>query len=169
MIQTEAKLQAFASYPFTKLMLGFANIGDITSLRLLNVSLGGAYPNLQSLFTAASCSQTNFAAGACRGVGFTEGAISFGLSRQTWLNFGGSGASLQTGVCQNGINSYYGLCTVVRIGITGNEGNDCSCTDSAIGFGIATSQSIPVGVSAPCCGASPIAATIPLFGYIFAA
>ena len=59
------------------------------------------------------------------------------LGRDTWKSLIGSGASLQQNCNREGFNamSTSSLHSRARIGILGNDGNDCVTCDSRIGFG----------------------------------
>ena len=59
------------------------------------------------------------------------------LGRNTWKKLIGSQASLQTNCNKEGFNAESTMRqrSKVRIGILGNEQNDCSSADSRIGFG----------------------------------
>lgn len=59
------------------------------------------------------------------------------LGRDKWKTLIGAEASLQTNCNQEGFNSIGGCkqCAKARIGIIGNQENDCLSCDSRIGFG----------------------------------
>ena len=60
------------------------------------------------------------------------------LGRNTWKNLIGSEASLQRRCNKEGFNAAdgnYANSAKARIGILGNEQNDCNSCDSSIGFG----------------------------------
>ena len=59
------------------------------------------------------------------------------LGRKTWKTLLGSEASLQTGCNREGFNAFDDTegSQATRIGILGNDGNDCLGCDSSIGFG----------------------------------
>ena len=57
------------------------------------------------------------------------------LGRNTWKKLIGSRASLQPNCNKEGFNTLCGSGSRARIGIVGNNENDCSSCDSRIGFG----------------------------------
>ena len=59
------------------------------------------------------------------------------LGRNTWKTLIGSQASLQTNCNKEGFNvqSFYSYRSKARIGLLGNNENDCDSADSRIGFG----------------------------------
>ena len=59
------------------------------------------------------------------------------LGRNTWKKLIGSRASLQPNCNKEGFNTLCGGGSRARIGIVGNNENDCNSCDSRIGFGTA--------------------------------
>ena len=59
------------------------------------------------------------------------------LGRNTWKTLIGSQASLQLNCNKEGFNAvgYFNFKSKARIGILGNQQNDCASCDSRIGFG----------------------------------
>ena len=107
---TEAKLQAFNVIPFTQIRAAITDAGVTRA-----VVLSKAATSLAALFGGPYSATT--------------------LGRNAWEGVMASG-SLQLNCNLEGINANAGGSnTQVRIGIVGNEQNDCSSTDSWIGIG----------------------------------
>ena len=92
------------------------------------------------------------------------------LGRNTWKKLIGSQASLQYLCNKEGFNAVGGdrSYSKARIGILGNNDNDCDRCDSRIGFGTggAHDNSNTCGNYA-CCGGDNGGKTIKAMGYIF--
>lgn len=141
---TEAKLQTFASVPFSDLMIGIRQAGT-TRYAVLAVGISGA-----SLYTM-------FATGA---------HTPLSVSRDTWKGLLTT-SSLQPNCNKSGLNvvadpGWPDPATVpelarVRIGILGNNETDCQSPDSFIGIGgranvCAVDSAVTVGNVAGCGG-----------------
>jgi hypothetical protein len=107
----ETKLETYWTYPFNRLCLGM-NTG---STRWLTVN----YPGSRSLYDV-------IAPGKYRG---------FHVGRHAWKNLI-PGSSLQRGCNREGFNVIKNRqFSRARIGILGNQENNCNSPDSRIGFG----------------------------------
>ena len=111
--KVETKLPSYWATPFTKICLGM-KIGVVTSFYLLDKEASSLY----SLIQDGKYRPTN-------------------LGREEWKKLIGSQASLQQNCKREGFNvlsDKTGL-SKARIGIVGNNENDCITSDSRIGFG----------------------------------
>ena len=109
----ETKLPTYWSTPFTKICLGM-KIGQQVNFILIDKVANSLY----SLIADGQYRTTS-------------------LSRNTWMTLIGSQAYLQSSCNREGFNAVSGLATLskARIGIIGNNENDCHTCDSRIGFG----------------------------------
>lgn len=124
---TEAKLSSFNVLPFTELRIGMVDGGET---RWIVVDAAGA--SLQSVFAS-------------------NGFIQTGAGRRAWKSLLAS-ASLQPNCNQEGFNNAPAgadFWSTTRIGILGNNEDDCFSPDSWIGVG---------GAGAPCGGNPNISA-----------
>ena len=91
------------------------------------------------------------------------------LGRNTWKTLIGSQASLQTGCNKEGFNalSLRSCCSKARIGILGNNDDNCNTCDSRIGFGTGgwPDDASTCGNQA-CCGGDNGDKSIEVMGYI---
>ena len=111
----ETKLPTYWNTPFSKICLGM-KIGHQIKFTVINVHANSLY----SLIADGHYRATS-------------------LSRNTWKTLIGSQASLQYNCNKEGFNA---VCSSssnsrARIGVVGNNENDCSSCDSRIGFGTA--------------------------------
>lgn len=109
----EVKLPTYWNTPFTKICLGMKNFGQ---LRFVVINKAAA--SLHSLIADGKHRDTS-------------------IGRDKWKSLIGTAASLQTHCNQEGFNSIgkdKGRAKA-RIGIVGNQENDCNSCDSRIGFG----------------------------------
>ena len=114
--QIEAKLASYHNTPFTKLCLGMTR-NDVTNWILVNY----AGFSLYSLVADGNYRRTN-------------------AGRQKWKSLV-NGASLQEHCNREGFNVMFSHHELkLRIGIAGNNENDCSSCDSVLGFGFDISQ-----------------------------
>ena len=110
--EIETKLPTYWSTPFTKICLGMKVNGQYRF-----VVLNRQASSLHSLIADGQTRNTY-------------------LGRDTWKGLIGSQASLQLNCNQEGFNTKSGDNRVkARIGILGNEQNECNSCDSRIGFG----------------------------------
>lgn len=180
--QSEAKFPAFNQYPISVIrvrpparvvslsflparglpQVGMANFSS-SSIKWLSLPLGKSIPSLASAMAG--------------------GFVKTSAGRTAWKTLLGQPASLQLLCNQEGINSLptaYQTSpgnTSVRLGILGNQENDCLSPDSAIGFGIQPGQGVPNLSAGDLTGATNIDGgvlpganlTIPKFGFILGA
>lgn len=109
----EVKLPTYWNTPFTKICLGMKNFGQLRF-----VVINKAATSLHSLIADGKHRDTS-------------------IGRDKWKSLIGTAASLQTHCNQEGFNSIgkdKGRAKA-RIGIVGNQENDCNSCDSRIGFG----------------------------------
>ena len=114
----ETKLPSYWKTPFTKICLGM-KIGQQINFIFINKQANSLY----SLIADGSYRATT-------------------LGRNTWKTLIGSQGSMQTHCNKEGFNTVCGLSGApsrARIGINGNDQNDCNSCDSRIGFGTAGS------------------------------
>ena len=117
----ETKLPTYWNTPFNKICLGI-KIGQ----QFKSVVINHQAKSLYSLIADGKYRATS-------------------LGRNTWKKLIGSRASLQLNCNKEGFNAIdttnndcqSGLCSKARIGILGNDGNNCVQPDSRIGFGTA--------------------------------
>ena len=134
-----------------------ANFSSGATINWLNLPLGASVTSLAAAMAGGYAKTT--------------------AGRYAWKALLGQPASLQLNCNQEGVNSLNTDWTTVRIGILGNEQNDCLTPDSAIGFGIQTDLGVPnlsagdfAAPGAPDSGVLPGAPPlIPKFGYILGA
>lgn len=108
----ETKLPSYWSTPFSKICLGM-KIGDQINFVVINKMASSLY----SLVADGQYRATS-------------------LGRNTWKSLIGSAASLQRNCNKEGFNTVGQINhSKARIGIIGNQENDCSTSDSRIGFG----------------------------------
>ena len=110
--KNEAKLASYHNTPFTKLCLGMKE-NDVTNWIIVNYNATSLY----SVIADGNYRKTN-------------------AGRAEWISLI-NGAQLQSKCSKEGFNvkcSSHNL--KLRIGIAGNNENDCDTCDSAIGFGI---------------------------------
>ena len=109
----ETKLPTYWNTPFSKICLGM-KIGNQTNFIVINKKANSLY----SLIADGKYRATS-------------------LGRDTWKKLIGSQASLQKNCNKEGFNAVGGRSSnsKARIGILGNEQEDCTSPDSRIGFG----------------------------------
>ena len=108
----ETKLPSYWSTPFSKICLGM-KIGGQINFVVINKMASSLY----SLVADGQYRATS-------------------LGRNTWKSLIGSAASLQQNCNKEGFNTVGRINhSKARIGIIGNQENDCSTSDSRIGFG----------------------------------
>jgi len=144
--QTEAKLISFNSFPVQSLRVGTSYFGSSSVINWLTISLGQTFSSTTSLMYS--------------------GARSTSVGRGAWntLMPGMGGGEPNCNV--EGIDMFDPPTgSQVRIGLFGNNENDCQSSDMAMGFGVnSRGNQYAVGVMCSCCctGGS-------LFGYILGA
>ena len=114
----ETKLPSYWNTPFSKICLGI-KINEQINFIVINKNASSLY----SLIADGSYRATS-------------------LGRHTWKMLFGSRGSLQDNCNKEGFNTICGLSGMVsraRIGINGNDQNNCNSCDSRIGFGTAGS------------------------------
>ena len=109
----ETKLPTYWNTPFNKICLGM-KIGQ----QFKSVVINHQARSLYSLIADGKYRATS-------------------LGRNAWKKLIGSRASLQTNCNKEGFNTLCGGGGRARIGIVGNNENDCNSCDSRIGFGTA--------------------------------
>ena len=110
--ENEAKLASYHNTPFTNLCLGMTE-NDDTNWILVNYSANSLY----SVIANGYYRKTN-------------------VGRKQWMSLV-NGAELQPNCNKEGFNiKFYVRNLKLRIGIAGNNENNCASCDSAIGFGI---------------------------------
>ena len=107
----ETKLPTYWNTPFNKICLGM-KIGQ----QFKSVVINHQARSLYSLIADGKYRATS-------------------LGRNTWKKLIGSRASLQPNCNKEGFNTLCGGGSRARIGIVGNNDNDCNSCDSRIGFG----------------------------------
>ncbi|XP_078350983.1 putative skeletal organic matrix protein 5 [Oculina patagonica] len=108
----ETKLPTYWKTPFSKICLGM-KVGQQLNFIVINKQANSLY----SLIANGKYRATS-------------------LGRNTWKRLIGSQASLQPNCNKEGFNAVStGIYSKARIGILGNEQNDCNTCDSRIGFG----------------------------------
>ena len=111
---TETKLPTYWNTPFSKICLGM-KIGQQINFILINKEANSLY----SLIADEKYRGTS-------------------LGRDTWKTLIGSQASLQPNCNKEGFNNQASggkVFSRVRIGVMGNNENDCASCDSRVGFG----------------------------------
>lgn len=144
---TEAKFASFNTMPFTQLRLGMR---EGTTDRFITVAATGT--SLLSRFS-------------------TTGYLATAAGRSAWQSLIGT-PRLQQYCSQEGTNNAVGTYASVRIGILGNQENECGSPDSFIGFGagpvacLGGSTPLTVG-NVGSCGALPSDGTTTTWGFVF--
>lgn len=109
----ETKLPTYWSTPFTKICLGMKIPGN---KRTTFIAIDQPANSLYSLIADGQYRPTS-------------------LGRNKWKTLLGSEATLQANCNKEGFNAYTPHLARARIGILGNNENDCITCDSFIGFG----------------------------------
>ena len=110
--KNETKLVSYHNTPFNKVCLGMTE-NDVTNWILVNYTSTSLY----SVIADGNCRKTN-------------------VGRKEWMSLIND-AWLQSNCSKEGFNVYCSWSErKLRIGILGNENDDCSLCDSVIGFGI---------------------------------
>ena len=138
MSSVETKTAAYWTVAFTKLCIGMKS-GSTLKWRPISYIASSLY----QLISPGNYRGTN-------------------VGRNNW-KYLISGSSLQPNCNKEGFNVQYSL--KVRIGIVNNEQNDCSSTDSFLGFG-SNHNSVTCGNLARA-GGDNGDKTLPVFGYVF--
>lgn len=112
--QTEAKFASFSTVPFTEVGLAIDTAGTVNAAKFPQ-----ANTSLQALFNA--------------------GYVATTLGRTAWLNLV-PGSALQANCNEEGFNIDHGGYARARIGIIGNQENDCGSPDSFLGIGTSGGQ-----------------------------
>ncbi len=144
---TAAKFRGFSTLPFTQLRLGM--VDGAPRYIVVNVS-ATALPSLRDVFAGPTRSTS--------------------AGRAAWLRLPAS-SSLQPYCNAEGFNLQVGSYQAVRLGILGNQENDCGSPDSRIGFG-GQYNLCGVGGDVSCgnvstCGGNNGDRDSALFGFIF--
>ena len=134
----ETKLPTYWNTPFTKICLGM-KIGQQINFIVINKTASSLY----SLIADGQYRNTR-------------------LGRDTWKTLIGTDAILQPNCNMEGFNAVCNDVSKERIGILGNNENDCLTCDSGIGFGTTGHH---VGVNT--CGYVYFGKQIAAMGYIF--
>lgn len=165
---TEARLEAFSRLPVSSLLLGMSAL-DGSNPHWMELALPRTFPSLQAAFASGADISTN-------------------AGRSPWLSLANITSDyLQPNCNAEGCNvrppsicaalgvsgTLDGYCSVVRVGLLGNNEGDCLTPDSFIGFGgytYWTAQSASpfytCGVASHDAGISHPRYETPLFGYI---
>jgi hypothetical protein len=150
--RNEAKLQSFMSVPFTDVLLGLEQpIGTMGPLVLKTQKLTVTKASLAAMFTGNVYTATN-------------------IGRAAWKALI-AGSSLQANCNREGFNNNPAGSARTRIGIVGNQENDCGSPDSYIGIGNAAAPCGPAPERAVgnLAGCSPDNGdkNLPAFGVVF--
>ncbi len=117
--RNQSKSSLFSTLPFTEVLVRTEFPLGSGTARDLKATVGGS-PNLQALFVGGTFVSANFG------------------GRSAWKSTMGAQAALQSNCNQEGFNNNpggNGAAHRVRIGIVGNNENDCATPDSRIGIG----------------------------------
>jgi len=144
--QTEAKLHSFNNFPIQSLRVGTSYFGSSTVINWLTISLGQTFSSTTILMNS--------------------GARSTSVGRGAWNTLAPGLGGGEPNCNIEGIGMYDPPSgSQVRIGLFGNNENECQSSDMAMGFGVnSRGNQGAVGVMCSCCcsGGS-------LFGYILGA
>jgi len=145
--QTEAKLDSFNYFPVQALRVGTANFGSATVINWLTIPLGQTFSSTTSLMNS--------------------GPRGTSVGRASWNTLAPGLGGGEPSCNIEGVNMYdSNTASYVRVGLFGNNENDCSSSDMAMGFGANSrgSSQASVGVACSCCCVGGT-----LFGYILGA